>query len=507
MKNIVLQIIAGLFCLNLTASDKEPVAMDDFAQASVYETISIKVLENDFTYENHPFKIQIVLGSPNGITTFNDSTVFYTPKSFATGVDSLRYRIIDLENNLLSPFAKIYIQIVNKGIKFLDANQVKCKLIAGGMQFFDGEYFNSYEVPAGTSLYTIFSKSFWIGGYDQSGELHVAGERYKITGTDFYPGPISDTISYDENYDIQWFKVWKLNKNEIAFHRENWDQSGYEPIESISSWPGNGNPELGQNPQSAPYYDWDNDDIYNPYNGDFPLIKGDQAILIICNDDRVHGESKGKKLGVEVHAMYYVYDQPDDTALSQTIFGTYQVINRSTNDYSDVYTAFFLDFDIGSPWDDYIGCDTLIQSAFAFNGYSTDGDGGSGTYGNHPPAQSFTCLNYEMSGFMFSNNAWASPMTDPQNDVEYYNYMKSVWRDGSPLTYGGNGYGGNIPVKYSYSGDPVANDGWTEELAGNLPGDRRGLISKRIWINSYRNRFINHVLNIQGILVKIPDFV
>lgn len=175
--------------------------------------------------------------------------------------------------------------------------------------------------------------------------------------------------------------------------------------------------------------------------------------------------------------MYYVYDQPDDTALSQTIFETYQVINRSTNDYSDVYTAFFLDFDIGSPWVDYIGCDTLIQSAFAFNGYSTDEDGGSGTYGNHPPAQSFTCLNYEMSGFMFSNNAWASPMTDPQNDVEYYNYMKSVWRDGSPLTYGGNGYGGDLLVRYSYPGDPVANDGWTEEFAGNLPGDRRGLIS------------------------------
>ncbi|NCC71835.1 MAG: T9SS type A sorting domain-containing protein [Sphingobacteriia bacterium] len=55
--------------------------------------------------------------------------------------------------------------------------------------------------------------------------------------------------------------------------------------------------------------------------------------------------------------------------------------------------------------------------------------------------------------------------------------MKSIWRDGTPLTFGGTGHGGEIPVSYAFPGNPVTNEGWTEKSAGILPGNKRGLVT------------------------------
>jgi hypothetical protein len=479
MKKIYAFSVMFLIGITLFADDKAPVALDDYAQAVALQTIAIPVLENDFAYDDHPFKIQIVLGSQNGITTFNDSIVFYTPKSFFRGIDSLRYRIIDLENNLISEYAKIYIEVTNDGFDFLDVNQVRCRVLSNGMFFYDlHNYTGGYEVPANSGVQSIFSKSLWMGGFDQNGELHVAGERYRQIGADYYAGPVSDTVHYNQDFDVLWNRVWKLNKSDILYHEANWPEPGYEPIENILLWPGNGNAELGQAELLAPFFDRDNNGIYNPYNGDVPLIKGDQAIFFIYNDDRPHGESKGKKLGAEIHAMFYAYDRPEDSALSQTIFGNFHIINRSQKDYSDFYTAFFMDFDIGYAYDDYIGCDTTLHSAFAYNGNAIDGDGGAETYGDFPPAQSFTCLNYDMDAFMYFNNTDVNPaMRDPTHAYQYYNYMKGIWKDSTFLTYGGNGYGGEIPVNYIFPGDPAEPDEWSEVSAAFNPFDRRGLIS------------------------------
>jgi hypothetical protein len=479
MKKIYAFSVMFLIGITLFADDKAPVALDDYAQAVALQTIAIPVLENDFAYDDHPFKIQIVLGSQNGITTFNDSIVFYTPKSFFRGIDSLRYRIIDLENNLISEYAKIYIEVANDCFDFLDVNQVRCRVLSNGMFFYDlHNYTGGYEVPANSGVQSIFSKSLWMGGFDQNGELHVAGERYRQIGADYYAGPVSDTVHYNQDFDVLWNRVWKLNKSDILYHEANWPEPGYEPIENILLWPGNGNAELGQAELLAPFFDRDNNGIYNPYNGDVPLIKGDQAIFFIYNDDRSHGESKGKKLGAEIHAMFYAYDRPEDSALSQTVFGSFNIINRSQKDYSDFYTAFFMDFDIGYAYDDYIGCDTTLHSAFAYNGNAIDGDGGAETYGGFPPAQSFTCLNYDMDAFMYFNNTDVNPaMRDPTHAYQYYNYMKGIWKDSTFLTYGGNGYGGEIPVNYIFPGDPAEPDEWSEVSAAFNPFDRRGLIS------------------------------
>jgi len=469
-------------CFTANADEKDPIAEYDFAEAMALQTIEIHVLENDYAYENHPIKINLAFGALHGTLVKNDSTIFYTPNITFRGMDSLSYNIKDLVNNRVSEMAKVYIAVGNDGFAMLDANQVACRINAFGLQYWDLGFGtdDNYEVPAGSGIATIFSETFWLGGYDEAGQLHLAAERYRQDGEDFWAGPVMDSAAYSNETDVKWNKVWKLSSPEIQFHRDHWQDEGYEPIGNIASWPGNGDVNLGQAARLAPYYDWNANDIYDPENGDFPLIKGDLAIYLITNDHRgIHTESGGESLGVEIHTMYYAYDQPDDSALAYTTFCDRKIINRSANTYHDLYAGTFEDFDLGYYVDDYLCCDTILQSAIVFNAYDMDGEGegAPGEYGLHPPAQAFTCLNYNMDGFVYFNSYGSLPQTvDPGADHEYYKYLTGFWLDSTHFTYGGNGYGGEVPVHHVFTGDPVSGEGWTEENAGNVPGDRRGLI-------------------------------
>jgi len=72
----------------------------------------------------------------------------------------------------------------------------------------------------------------------------------------------------------------------------------------------------------------------------------------------------------------------------------------------------------------------------------------------------------------------------PKVDTEYNNYMRSTWRDGAPLTYTyagrgmpNYGYGGSVPCKYIFDGDPSDSTKWSECQSDNNIGDRRFVIS------------------------------
>lgn len=77
---------------------------------------------------------------------------------------------------------------------------------------------------------------------------------------------------------------------------------------------------MGQAAQLADFVDINSDGIYNPSSGDYPCIKGDQAVFMIFNDDRnVHGETGGQKMRFEFHAMLYAYKAPG-TWLDSVVF-------------------------------------------------------------------------------------------------------------------------------------------------------------------------------------------
>lgn len=99
---------------------------------------------------------------------------------------------------------------------------------------------------------------------------------------------------------------------------------------------------------------------------------------------------------------------------------------------------------------------------------------------------------FGMRRFVYHNNSNSGVpdyMLDPDRAPEYYNYLKGIWRDNTKMLYGGNGhvssgaYGPNCDFMFPGDTDvcdwgtnglpPSGDKNWTEEIAGNQPGDRR----------------------------------
>ena len=360
----------------------------------------------------------------------------------------------------------------------------------------------TWEVPAGSGKQTIFQHSLWFGGLDDNDSLHLAAFRYGQAGQDYWAGPLKTTdASIDLMTVLKYHHIWDLTREEIDHFIAHHGEAGYEIPEDILTWPAHGEGDYAQN--LAPFVDMNGDGRYNPEAGDYPDIKGDQCLFYIFNDNfGPHTETAGKNIGLEIHAMVYAYNAPDDEALNNTVFVNYKFYNRSNSNYHDVYLGLWTDWDIGYGWDDYVGCDVQHNSCFGYNGLPEDGTGEPNTYGDDPPVQVLTVLagpytndneHLGMTGFMYFNNS-SIVNGDPRDPEDYYNYMRGHWKNGQPMLYGGDGYNSgtlDLPCKYMFPGDSdpdnIGTNGiqpegygtngvyWTEEQCGNIPSDRRGL--------------------------------
>ena len=215
--------------------------------------------------------------------------------------------------------------------------------------------------------------------------------------------------------------------------------------------------------------------VYNPADGDYPDIRGDQAVYVIMND-----ESSGiTPMGIEVHLMVYQY--ASGGYINNTTFLNFRVFNRGTSNYTNYKQTIYLDPDLGYYSDDYIGCDSTNSVAFAYNGDNFDeDDGGNIGYGSNPPCQGIVSLSHPMESFAYFTNGSAYPHNDPgQLESEFWNVMNAKWLDGTPWTYGGQGFGigSTYPTNYLFSGNPNDLAGWSEVSELNPPGDRRMIMT------------------------------
>lgn len=369
----------------------------------------------------------------------------------------------------------------------LDINNVAADFAAsGGIAWEPGLHWEPvFEIPAGSGKSTLFTQRLWIGGLNESNALHLSAERYRQLGRDFWPGPVTYPQEFYQQEQEKWNRVWKIDKETIDYHKANWSNSGYEMPEVIANWPAHGDTTIGQAWYMAPYQDENANGIYEPQLGDYPIIRGDQALYFVFNDDRYENtESSGTPLGVEIRGMAYGFHAADDEVLNQTVFVNYLIVNRSAMTYDSVYFGKFADLDIGYPWDDFIGCDTSLHSYFAYNGAPVDGSGEPGSYGDLPPAQSVTWFNQPLTLFMYMNNT-SGDMGDPQFAPQYYNYLRGNWKNGQPMYWGGNGFPGgpgttDEVTTHMFPDDPNAAEGWHEVAVNNDPGDRRGLGSSYV---------------------------
>ncbi|RUA23493.1 MAG: hypothetical protein DSY76_09440 [Bacteroidetes bacterium] len=486
MKNFLLKsltiIAISLYAINLFAANNPPVAVNDTLYVNSSQNYVFNPIQNDYDPDGDPFVIITATFLHNsGHIVISNSTIAIN-MYYSSGIDTIAYRLKDNHNGI-SNIGYIIVHINNNHTSdTLNINNISAPFVPFGNAFWDFSSSSHFEVPKGSGTTTIFTSVPWIGGLDQANNLHLAAETYRSNGTDYYYGPVCDTTTLYQYSDSLWNRVWKISKAEIDYHKNHYWQSSYVIPEAIANWPAVGDTLLGQNAIMAPYIDKNNDGKYVPSDGDYPKIRGDQSVFIIFNDSRnAHTESGGAVLGLEFHETAYAYNCSSDTALNNTIFVHYDIINRSATNYHNVHFGLFTDFDIGYPNDDYIGCDSTRSLAYGYNAYPTD-TLHAPNYGFTPPAQGIVFLSESMSNFIaFYNTGGDTSQTDPKIDSNYYNAMQSKWSDGSHLTYGGRGYGGTTAVNYQYSGDPNDSTTWSERYPQTSPQhlahDRRGLSS------------------------------
>jgi len=427
----------------------------------------------------------------------------------------------------------------SSGVDFLDINGVGARFQSNGLigmnQAIGAPGFFVPRTPGNTGPSPLFAAGLWIGGLSPDNLLFFAGERFEQNGRDFFPGPLGTgatiTPAVSSQYDML-SSVSRLDvERQLAYFNCLVDPTcdaqaeypGYTIPASFFSWPAHGDVSEGQAYNLAPYIDFNLDGNYNPEQGDAPCIFGDQALFTIYNDKlAAHTESGGQPIGLEIHMMPFAYGSNDE-AVNQTVFIRYKIINRSSMTLYNTRIGLFNDFDLGCGNDDYLQCDVGRNLVMVLNGDNNDDDcvGVTG-YGTPPPAfgqvilqgpkmdvdgldntDTLTADGYNGTGFNdgivdnerfglgrflgFSNAS--GPTSDPNTAVEYYQYLTGQWKDNTPLTYGGSGYATDpsaVSARYLFPGnsDPlgVGTGGqvmpsWTEETAGNAPGDRRGMAS------------------------------
>ncbi len=84
MKIITLTILIICLATIAFAQDKTPIAENDYYDAFSLRTDTLRVLINDFAYDEHPFKLLQVFTPFHGEVDWDDSLVYYTPNMYFT---------------------------------------------------------------------------------------------------------------------------------------------------------------------------------------------------------------------------------------------------------------------------------------------------------------------------------------------------------------------------------------------------------------------------------------
>lgn len=239
--------------------------------------------------------------------------------------------------------------------------------------------------------------------------------------------------------------------------------------------------------RGAPFYDYNVNGIYEPLLGEEPGLQGaDQVIWLVCNDlDELatyflHG---CPPIGLELQITLWGYKVGGP--LGQTTFRRYRIINKSGAPIDSMFIALFSDVNVGYLADDLCGCDSVLNLAYAYNGFPTDQ--WFAPFNLPPPAIGYCLLqgpivpapgdsalfdfktrpdyrNLPMTSFAYdpvANPEWDNPdLMVYKGAIQWYNMMNGylplpdMYRQ-IPFTHRKTGK----PTKFPLNGDPVTGSG------------------------------------------------
>jgi hypothetical protein len=73
-----------------------------------------------------------------------------------------------------------------------------------------------------------------------------------------------------------------------------------------------------------------------------------------------------------------------------------------------------------------------------------------------------------MRRFVYHKKESGTATGDPAIAIDYYNYLRGIWLDGTPMTYGGSGYGGTLKAEFMF---PWRSDECNWGTGGTDPGE------------------------------------
>lgn len=389
-----------------------------------------------------------------------------------------------------------------------------------------GGYTDNNNLKVAAMTYRQGGIDYWPGPLDEKQEI-----LNPVTGT-LIPNPNYGQTSIDvcSDYDTH-FRVTLEEVNEFYSNCKN---GNFQPVENVMDWPGNGiNGEIST--QLAPFIDLDGDGVYEPEDCEYPaydlsgtnadcsgddILFGDETIFWVYNDrGNIHTFSQTESIGLEIQSQAFGFATNDE--INDMTFYNYKIVNRSVSRLNRTFFGTWVDSDVGEAFDDFVGCDVARGLGYTYNGDAFDEDGQSPGYGNNPPALGMDffrgptadandgvdndrdgCVDctYQvddngvttevdddilpekiiMSKFIYHNNSTNNVNGSPGIASDFYNYLSGHWKTGAQMTYGANGTDASNPTcdfLFPNDTDPAFNTPWTEELAGNTPGDRRFLIT------------------------------
>ena len=375
----------------------------------------------------------------------------------------------------------------------LDANNVFTTVHPGGavVVFLPP---TNYQVPRFTNLSTVFAGTFSVFG--KSGEtLRGAGATYG--NFEFWPGPLEDDGASPTDC-VEYDRIYKVTQSDI----DTYESVGLASVD-LRSWPtGLGAPTVDASGNLVRVLhlplDQRRDRVIDLQSGERPSIAGTQSLWWIMQDmGNEHERTKLQPLGIEVHVRVSAAPSLNESIGNSSLW-EYRIINKSSFRIDSTYIGLWFDMDLGFPWDDFVGSDSLRNLGYVYNADNQDDDDSRYGYLDKPPAVGIRILqspladsdgldnNYDgridetderlgMTSFMpiYKNDFVRA---DPREGEDYFLNFQSRWHDGRPLREGGNGYDSDGKrVKFGFPGDPVKGEFWTEENtdgSGGRGGDR-----------------------------------
>ena len=367
------------------------------------------------------------------------------------------------------------------------------------------------------SIATIFGSVNYVVGKNNFNQIVGNGNAPYAIGLNFIVGPLTTNYGDFDIFQSKYNRGYFVSKQMIQQHLANLQNGtpNYIAPFGIREWPAHGDVTLGQALNLAEFIDVNNNGVYEPYNGDYPAIYGDECLLTLQHKvDSVNGTK------LEWYNYFHVYNCDSSEAEANTVFLRSIYVNYGDSIH-DAYMTNYTDFDLGNYTDDYLGTNVKNGLIYVINGdeYDENWSGLKG-FGMNIPTMGIQILegakfqndsldnsfgvdtNQCANGFGFGDGvidneyttlessifyigASTFPFSDPVNDVQFYNASQGLLVNGAPITYGSQGQGTGVISKYCYPGTSdslgygthgqILNNEWSEFSDNNPAGDRRAI--------------------------------